>query len=150
MQLSELKSPWGATKKRKRRGRGAASGHGKTSCRGHKGAKARSGPGTHMGFEGGQMPLIRRIPKRGFTSRKGILFEILNVEKLNFFKNNSVVDKNSLIESGIIKKANRPVKILGDGKLTKSLTVKANRFSGSAKKKILEAGGKVEIVTNIR
>ena len=149
MKLSQLKVPKGAVKKRKIRGRGAGSGHGKTSCRGHKGAKARSGPGTHMGFEGGQMPLIRRIPKRGFTSKFKILYEIVNIEKLNTFKNNSIVDVNALIENKIIKKRNVPVKILGEGKLTKSFTVKANAFSASAKKKIIEAGGKVEIVSSI-
>ena len=102
MKLSELKVPKGAVKKRKIRGRGAGSGHGKTSCRGHKGAKSRSGPGTHMGFEGGQMPLIRRLPKRGFTSKFKILYEIVNIEKLNTFKNNSVVNANALIENKII------------------------------------------------
>lgn len=150
MKLSELKVPKGAVKKRKIRGRGAGSGHGKTSCRGHKGAKARSGPGTHMGFEGGQMPLIRRIPKRGFTSKFKILYEIVNIEKLNTFKNNSVVNVNALIENKIIRKRNAPVKILGEGKLTKSFTVKADAFSASAKKKIIEAGGKVEIVSSVR
>lgn len=150
MKLSELKVPKGAVKKRKIRGRGAGSGHGKTSCRGHKGAKARSGPGTHMGFEGGQMPLIRRIPKRGFTSKFKILYEIVNIEKLNTFKNNSVVNVNALIENKIVRKRNVPVKILGEGKLTKSFTVKADAFSASAKKKIIEAGGKVEIVSSVR
>lgn len=150
MKLSELKVPKGAVKKRKIRGRGAGSGHGKTSCRGHKGAKSRSGPGTHMGFEGGQMPLIRRLPKRGFTSKFKILYEVVNIEKLNTFKNDSVVDANALIENKIVRKRNVPVKILGEGKLTKSFTVKADAFSASAKKKIIEAGGKVEIVSSIR
>ena len=150
MKLSELKVPKGAVKKRKIRGRGAASGHGKTSCRGHKGAKSRSGPGTHMGFEGGQMPLIRRLPKRGFTSKFKILYEVVNIEKLNTFRNDSVVNVNALIENKIVRKRNVPVKILGEGKLTKSFTVKADAFSASAKKKIIEAGGKVEIVSSIR
>ena len=150
MKLSELKAPKGAVKKSKIRGRGASSGHGKTSCRGHKGAKARSGPGTHMGFEGGQMPLIRRLPKRGFTSKFKILYEIVNIENLNTFKNNSVVNVDALIENRIIRKRNVPVKILGEGKLTKSFTVKADAFSASAKKKIIEAGGKVEIVSSVR
>jgi large subunit ribosomal protein L15 len=150
MKLSELKVPKGAVKKRKIRGRGAGSGHGKTSCRGHKGAKSRSGPGTHMGFEGGQMPLIRRLPKRGFTSKFKILYEVVNIEKLNTFKNDSVVNVDALIENKIVRKRNVPVKILGEGKLTKSFTVKADAFSASAKKKIIEAGGKVEIVSSIR
>lgn len=150
MKLSELKAPKGAAKKRKIRGRGAGSGHGKTSCRGHKGANARSGRGTHMGFEGGQMPLIRRIPKRGFTSKFKVLYEVVNIEKLNTFKNNSVVNADALIENKIIRKRNAPVKILGEGKITKSFTVKADAFSASAKKKIIEAGGKVEIVSNVR
>ncbi len=150
MKLSELKAPKGAVKKRKIRGRGAGSGHGKTSCRGHKGAKSRSGPGTHMGFEGGQMPLIRRLPKRGFTSKFKILYETVNIEKLNTFKDNSVVNVALLIENKIIRKRNVPVKILGDGKLTKSFTVQADAFSANAKKKIIEAGGKVEIVSSVR
>ena len=149
MNLSELKAPRGAVKRRKIRGRGAGSGHGKTSCRGHKGAKARSGPGTHMGFEGGQMPLIRRIPKRGFTSKFKVPYAVVNVEKLNTFKNNSVIDVGSLIDNKIVKKRNVPVKILGEGKITKPLTVKANAFSESAKKKIIEAGGKAEVVSGV-
>lgn len=149
MKLSELKVPKGAVRKRKIRGRGAGSGHGKTSCRGHKGAKSRSGPGTHMGFEGGQMPLIRRIPKRGFTSKFKIVYEVVNIERLSPFKNNSVVNVDALIENKIVRKRNVPVKILGEGKITKSFTVKADAFSASAKKKIIEAGGKVEIVSSI-
>jgi large subunit ribosomal protein L15 len=103
-----------------------------------------------MGFEGGQMPLIRRLPKRGFTSKFKILYEVVNIEKLNTFKNDSVVNVDALIENKIVRKRNVPVKILGEGKLTRSFTVKADAFSASAKKKIVEAGGKVEIVSSIR
>ncbi|NQT23075.1 MAG: 50S ribosomal protein L15 [Candidatus Omnitrophica bacterium] len=147
MKLSELKSPKGSLKRKKRLGRGAGSGHGKTSCRGHKGQKSRSGSGPHVGFEGGQMPLIRRIPKRGFTSKNRLVYQIVNTKTLNAFKKDSTVDAQALSEMGIVKALDAPIKILGDGELSKALTVKVSAFSASAKKRIEEAGGKVEIVS---
>jgi large subunit ribosomal protein L15 len=146
MNLSQLKGRPGANKRIKRRGRGHRSGHGKTSCRGHKGAKARSGSTTHIGFEGGQMPLIRRVPKRGFANEDKIIYEITNIQNLNIFKNDTVIDAAALIDKGIIRNKRRPVKILGKGKLTKPLVIKANAFSKSAVKAIEAAGGKAEIV----
>lgn len=149
MDLSALKAPKRAAKRRKRVGRGPASGHGKTSGHGNKGANARAGATTHIGFEGGQMPLIRRIPKRGFTSENKTFYQIINVEKLNAFKNNSIVDAESFLKLRLIRKRRKPIKVLGDGELKKPLTVRANVFSESAKKKIIEAGGKIEIVPNL-
>jgi len=147
MNLSSLKAPMGAIRSKKRRGRGIGSGHGKTSCRGHKGQKARSGSGAHMGFEGGQMPLIRRIPKRGFTSKRRFFYQVVNVKSLNSFKRDSVVDAKTLREKRIIKSPDVPVKILGDGELSRPLIVKANAFSASAKERIEGVGGKAEIVS---
>lgn len=150
MDLAHLRAPRGAAKYKKRRGRGSGSGHGKTSCRGHKGANARTGSTTHMAFEGGQMPLIRRIPKRGFTSKRGVFYQIANVDRLNMFKNDSVVDMNMLAEKGVVAKPDRPVKILGSGELKRTLTVKASAFSAGAKKKIEGLGGKAEVVSDTR
>ena len=146
MLLSELQPAKGSTKKTKRRGRGQGSGHGKTSCRGHKGQNSRSGGGkTHMGFEGGQMPLIRRIPKRGFN-RVGTVYQVVNLSKLSIFKANDTVDSKILSDKKIVRKGNRPIKILGIGEIDKPLILKVNACSTSAKEKIEQAGGKVEIV----
>lgn len=128
-----------------RRGRGHGSGNGKTAGKGHKGQKARSGA-PRPGFEGGQMPLYRRIPKRGFTNRNTLDIVAINVSALEKFENGAVVDVEALKESGIVKNGRDGVKILGNGELTKKLTVKANAFSASAKEKIEAAGGSVEVI----
>lgn len=128
-----------------RRGRGHGSGNGKTAGKGHKGQKARSGA-PRPGFEGGQMPLYRRLPKRGFTNRNTKLVAYVNVEKLNKFEDGAVVDIQTLVEAGAVKNRFDAVKILGNGDLTKKLTVKANAFSEGAKAKIEAAGGNVEVI----
>ena len=144
--MNEIGAPRGANRNTKRRGRGSGSGHGKTSCRGHKGAKARSGRTTRPGFEGGQMSLIRRLPKRGFNPSVRNVYQILNVESLNRFRANSIVGPKEFKEAGLIGSEKKLVKILGDGKLTKVLTVKAHKLSDSAKKKMEDAGTKVEFL----
>lgn len=146
MKLHTLKPAEGAYKKPKRVGRGPGSGHGKTATRGHKGANARSGGGVSPYFEGGQMPLVRRLPKFGFVNIFREEYSIVNVNQLNEFENGTVVDINLLKERGIIKNSAEKVKILGDGELKKNLIVKAHKFSESAKKKIEALGGKVEII----
>lgn len=146
MRLDELKSPAGANKRTKRVGRGPGSGHGKTSTRGHKGQKARSGGGVRPGFEGGQMPLQRRIPKRGFTNIFKKEYAIVNVKDLNIFADGTEVTPELLIESGLIRKVKDGVKILGDGELEKSLIVKAHKVSKQAEEKITARGGKVEVI----
>ncbi len=146
MKLEELKSPPGANKKPKRVGRGIGSGHGKTSTRGHKGQKARSGGGIRLGFEGGQMPLQRRLPKRGFTNIFKKEYAIVNVRDLNCFDDGAVVTVDSLKEAGLVKKVNNGVKILGDGDLEKKLTVKVNKVSQQAAEKITARCGKVEVI----
>ena len=128
-----------------RRGRGHGSGNGKTAGKGHKGQKARSG-GTRPGFEGGQMPLYRRIPKRGFTNRNTKEIVAINVSALEVFENDTVVSVETLIEAGIVKNPRDGVKILGNGELTKKLTVQANAFSASAAAKIESLGGKAEVI----
>jgi len=130
-----------------RKGRGHGSGNGKTAGRGHKGQKARSGGGVRPGFEGGQMPLYRRIPKRGFNNKKfARVYSEINVSDLNVFENGTVVNAELLMEKGLIKKLNDGVVVLGKGELSKSLTVQAARFSKTASEKIEAAGGKVEVV----
>lgn len=146
MKLEELKSPPGANKRIKRVGRGTGSGHGKTSTRGHKGQKARSGGGVRPGFEGGQMPLQRRLPKRGFTNIFKKEYAIVNVEDLNIFLDNTEVTPELLQESGLIKKYKDGIKILGDGELEKKLVVKAHKVSRQAEEKITARGGKVEVI----
>ena len=146
MNLHDLTSVPGSTQERKRIGRGHGSGWGKTSGKGHKGQKARSGKGFRPGFEGGQMPLQRRIPKRGFNNIFAKTILSVNVGQLECFDNGAVVDINALYEAGIIKKPCDGVKILSNGKLTKNLTVKVNAFSESAKVKIEAAGGKTEVI----
>ena len=148
MKIENLKPAQGATTKKVRVGRGIGSGIGKTSGKGHKGQNARSGGGVRVGFEGGQMPLVRKLPRRGFNnSYFKKQYSIVNVSDLNKFDENSVVDANTLIEKGILSKVEEyGVKILGNGKLEKALTVKANKFSESAIKKIKKANGTIEEV----
>ena len=146
MRLGELSPAIGATTSKKRLGRGIGSGLGKTSGKGHKGQWARSGGGVRPGFEGGQMPLIRRIPKRGFNNHFRKIYSIVNLSVLESFEVNSVVDMEVLSEKGLIKvvKGSVGLKVLGNGTLTKALTVKASGFSASAKEAIEKAGGKAE------
>jgi len=146
MQLHEIKPPKGANKKRKLLGRGPGSGHGKTSGRGHKGQNARSGGGTRPGFEGGQVPLIRRIPKRGFNSETRKIFQVVNIENLQKIKENTVVTPEVLKEKGLIQNTRGLVKILGTGELKKPLTIKAHSFSKSALEKVKTSGGKTELI----
>ena len=146
MKLYELSPAAGSVKDVKRIGRGHGSGNGKTAGRGHKGQKARSGGGTRIGFEGGQMPMTRRIPKRGFNNIFATKYSVVNVSDLDQFVDGTVVDADLLKASGLIKKTNDGVKILGNGELTKNLTVKAAAFSASAKEKIEKAGGKAEVM----
>ena len=146
MKLHELKPAEGATSARKRLGRGIGSGLGKTSGKGHKGAKARSGGGKRPGFEGGQMPLTMRLPKRGFTNNFRKEYVAINVSRLEVFDDGATVTPVELIEMGIIKKIGDGVKIMGDGELTKKLTVLATKFTASAKEKIEAAGGKAEVI----
>lgn len=146
MKLHELKPAEGSRKQRKRVGRGIGSGHGKTSGRGHKGQNARSGGGVRPGFEGGQNPLYRRLPKRGFTNPTRKEYSIVNIKQLNRFENNTVVTPELLIETGLVKNVKDGIKILGNGTLEKALTVKANKFSASAVQAIEAAGGKTEVI----
>ena len=146
MSLHELKAAEGARHSRKRVGRGSGSGFGKPSTRGQKGQLARSGGGTRLGFEGGQTPLFRRIPKRGFTNINRKEYAIVNLDDLNIFENGSEVTPKELFEAGLIKKEKAVVKILGNGSLERKLTVKAAKFSASAKKAIESAGGTCEVL----
>src|SRR5690625_4361797 len=146
MKLHELKGNEGSRQKRKRVGRGMASGHGKTSGKGHKGQNARSGKGTRVGFEGGQTPLFQRLPKRGFTNINRKEYAVVNIDTLNRFEDNTEVTPELLIESGIVRKKTEDVKILGNGKLEKKLTVKAHKFSTAAVEAIEAAGGKTEVI----
>ncbi|MBI4335147.1 MAG: 50S ribosomal protein L15, partial [Candidatus Omnitrophica bacterium] len=149
MKISEIGIPKGANKRKKRRGRGAGSGHGKTSGKGHKGSKSRTGHhgGPRIGFEGGQMPLIRRIPKRGFINEFKKEFTIVNLGCLNKFSKDAVISPQELFDANLIKDKSAVVKVLGDGEMTKSLTVKAHRFSKSAVRKIEKAGGSIVILS---
>jgi len=146
VKLHELGPAEGATKKRKRIGRGRGSGHGKTSCRGHKGQNARSGGGVRPGFEGGQMPLIRRVPKRGFTNPFKKEYQVVNVSALNKFADGDVLTLEVLEKKGLIKSASKLVKILGFGDLTKKLDISAHKFSKEAQSKITALEGTVQIV----
>jgi large subunit ribosomal protein L15 len=146
MKLHELSPAAGSTHVAKRKGRGPATGNGKTAGRGHKGQKARSGGGVRVGFEGGQMPLARRIPKRGFNNIFAKPLEAVNVSALNRFKDGAVVDAQALLDAGILSKCRYGVKILGNGDITSKITVKASAFSDSAKEKIEKAGGKAEVI----
>jgi large subunit ribosomal protein L15 len=146
MNLHELSPAPGSVRKAYRKGRGAGSGNGKTGGRGHKGQKARSGGGVRAGFEGGQMPLARRLPKRGFNNIFAERLEAINVSALEKFEDGAVVNVCDLLEKGILSKCEHGVKILGNGTLTKKLTVRASAFSASAKEKIEAVGGKAEVV----
>lgn len=146
MKLHELKPAEGSRKPRRRVGRGIGSGMGKTSTRGTKGQFSRTGGGTRPGFEGGQMPLYRRLPKRGFKNTFAKKYAEVNVEQLNCFDNGAVVDPAALIEAGILKNVLDGVRVLGNGELTKSLTVQAQGFTKSAQQKIEAAGGKSEVI----
>lgn len=146
MDLSNLKPVPGSTKNRKRIGRGHGSGTGKTSGKGHKGQNSRSGGGVKPGFEGGQMPLQRRLPKRGFTSLNKKVYALVNLRDLDVFDTGSVVNLEALGKAGLISAIKDGVKILADGELTKSLTVQAHKFSKAAAEKIEAAGGKTEVL----
>lgn len=146
MKLHEIKAPVGATKAPKRKGRGTASGQGKTGGRGMNGQNSRSGGGVRLGFEGGQMPLYRRLPKRGFTNIWATEYAIINVDDLNKFEAGTTVTPEMLKEAGIIKKMQDGVKVLGNGELAKNVSVKAHKFSKTAIEKIEAAGGKAEVI----
>ncbi|MDD2735772.1 MAG: 50S ribosomal protein L15 [Desulfuromonadaceae bacterium] len=144
MELNNLRPSIGSTKNRKRIGRGTGSGHGKTATKGHKGQKARSGGSIKAGFEGGQMPLQRRLPKRGFTPLDRVVFSLVNISQLDIYESGEVIDAMSLVSKGLIKSTRNAVKILGNGDINKSLKITANKFSQSAKEKIIAAGGSIE------
>ena len=146
MYINDLSPVPGSTHVNKRKGRGHATGNGKTAGRGHKGQKARSGGGVRVGFEGGQMPLARRIPKRGFNNVFAKPLEAVNVSELNKFNDGDVVDAQALLDAGILSKCRYGVKLLGNGDVSRKLTVKAAAFSETAKEKIEAAGGKAEVV----
>ena len=146
MKLNELSPAQGSVKEGYRKGRGPGSGNGKTAGKGHKGQNARSGGGVRPGFEGGQLPLYRKLPKRGFKNRFAVNYSIVNVEALNKFEDGAVVDLEALVAAKIVRKPLDGLKVLGNGELTKKLTVKATVFSATAKEKIEAAGGKTEEV----
>ena len=146
MELHNLSPAPGSTQVAKRKGRGAGSGNGKTAGRGHKGQKARSGGGVRIGFEGGQMPLARRLPKRGFNNLFAKPLTAINVSDLNRFEDGATVNLQALLDSGVLTKCKYGVKILGNGELQKKLTVQATAFSASAKEKIEAVGGKAEVI----
>lgn len=145
MKLHELRPTEGSTTPAWRKGRGAGSGNGKTAGKGHKGQNARSGGGVRPGFEGGQIPLYRRLPKRGFNNKFAAVYSIVNVEKLNVFEDGETVNAEALVNKGIVRNVNDGIKILGKGELTKKLTVEAKIFSATAAEKIKAAGGKTEV-----
>ena len=145
MKLHELRPTDGSTTPAWRKGRGAGSGNGKTAGKGHKGQNARSGGGVRPGFEGGQIPLYRRLPKRGFNNKFATVYAIVNVEQRNAFENGETVNAEALVNKGIVRKTYDGIKILGKGELTKKLTVEAKVFSATAAEKIKAAGGKTEV-----
>jgi len=144
MELNNLKPALGSTKDRKRIGRGPGSGHGKTATKGHKGQKARSGGSIKAGFEGGQMPMQRRLPKRGFTPLQRTEYAIVNLGQLDVLDSGTIVDLELLVKCGLVNKVLDGIKVLAKGDLNKSLTVKAHKFSAAAKEKIIAAGGTIE------
>ena len=146
MYLHELKSPKGSRKRRKIVGRGQGSGHGKTSCKGQKGQNARSGRAILLSLEGGQMPLIKRLPKVGFRPKRHKVYQLVNLESLSRFKEGTIVNADFLKSHGLIRNVLRPIKILGDGDLKKPFVIQANSFSKSAEDKITKVGGKAEII----
>jgi len=149
MNLHELKPAPGAKKRRKRIGRGPGSGHGKTATKGHKGLLARSGGGKRAGFEGGQMPLIRRVPKFGFTNPFRKEYAIVNVKSLETWTGSDTVTPQALVDAGLVKRKTLPIKVLGNGELKRSLVVQAHKFSKSAESKIQAAGGRVEVIGGV-
>jgi large subunit ribosomal protein L15 len=146
MKLEDLKPAAGSKRRDKRVGRGVGSGHGKTSCKGHKGQKARSGGTKGPAFEGGQMPLQRRLPKRGFKNHFSVEFAIINLKDINTLKDMDIITPESLLEKGVIKDLKSGLKILGEGEIQRPVTIKADAFSASALAKIAAAGGKAEVV----
>ena len=146
MKLHELSPAEGSATKAYRKGRGPGSGNGKTAGKGHKGQNARSGGGVRPGFEGGQLPIYRKLPKRGFTNHFATKYAIINLSALDAFDNGAVIDLETLVANGVIKNTFDGLKVLGDGEVTKAFTVKAAKFSASAKEKIEAAGGKTEVV----
>lgn len=146
MELHNLKPAKGATHKKKRVGRGPGSGHGKTACRGNKGQRSRSGHSMQPGFEGGQMPLHRRLPKRGFTNIFRREYAVINLDQLNIFKAGTTVTPEELVRRGLVKRSVNGIKILAEGELKTALIVRAHKFSSNAAKKIQSAGGTVEVI----
>ncbi len=146
MKIEDIRPAEGSRKRSKRVGRGVGSGHGKTSCKGHKGQKARSGGTTGLGFEGGQMPLQRRLPKIGFKNRFGVEYAVINLDRINALKDMDVITHEVLLEKRIIKDLKDGLKVLGDGRIERPVTVKAAAFSSSAAEKIAAAGGKAEVM----
>ena len=146
MKLEELRPPEGSTKKRKRVGRGIGSGHGKTACKGAKGQKARSGGGIKAGFEGGQMPLQRRLPKRGFRSPFKKRFALVHLKDLNRFPKDTLVEPDLLLEAGLIRDKKEPIKLLSDGELQHPLTIRVHQASKAALQKVEAASGRVEVI----
>ncbi|MDH5739245.1 MAG: 50S ribosomal protein L15 [Nitrospira sp.] len=146
MNLHELAPARGAKKRRKRIGRGPGSGHGKTATKGHKGILARSGGGKRPGFEGGQMPLVRRLPKFGFTNPSRVEYSIVNLTSFVDWTGSETITPQAMVDAGLVKRKKQPIKILGNGELKKSLVVQAHKFSKSAEAKIQAAGGRVEVI----
>ena len=146
MKLHELSPAEGSVKANYRKGRGPGSGNGKTAGRGHKGQNARSGGGVRPGFEGGQLPMYRRLPKRGFNNKFASNYSIVNLNRLEVFEDGSIVDEQALLDRRIVGKLNDGIKVLGNGELTKKLTVRASDFSATARQKIEAAGGKAEVM----
>jgi large subunit ribosomal protein L15 len=146
MKIHELSPAKDSKKKRKRVARGPGSGHGKTACRGHKGQKSRSGGGTRPGFEGGQMPLHRRLPKRGFNNRFRKEYSIVNIKDLGLFEANSEVDEKALMEAGLVRTVRDGIKLLGNGEISHPVVVKVHKTSKTAREKVEAAGGKVEMI----
>ena len=149
MNLHDLTPAKGAKKRRKRIGRGPGSGHGKTATKGHKGLLARSGGGKRPGFEGGQMPLIRRLPKFGFVNNFRTEYSIVNVSSFQDWNGSGTITPQAMVDAGLVKRKTLPIKILGNGELTKSLVIQANKFSKSAEAKIQSAGGRVEVIGGV-
>ena len=149
MKLHDLKPAPGAKKRRKRIGRGPGSGHGKTATKGHKGLLARSGGGKRPGFEGGQMPLIRRLPKFGFTNPFRTEYAVVNVRSFENWSGGDTVTPQTMVDAGLVKRKTLPIKILGTGALKKSLVIQAHKFSKSAEEKIRAAGGRVEVIGGV-
>ncbi len=149
MKLHDLKPAPGAKKRRKRIGRGPGSGHGKTATKGHKGLLARSGGGKRPGFEGGQMPLIRRLPKFGFTNPFRIEYAVVNVRSFENWSGGDTVTPQAMVDAGLVKRKTLPIKILGTGALKRSLVIQAHKFSKSAEQKIQAAGGRVEVIGGV-